>query len=183
VGDQLRPSEVFARRVREVRERQRWSQDDLARRLGELGLPMDRAQVARIERMDRKVSINEVFIIALALNVAPVHLLVPVTSFEPEVLLAPKLAVTPRLARQWLRGQTALGEEDARSYFAEISDDEWSAHQKPGINVVLQLAQQLVHAVVDEDRDRAAGLIDTLHADLEVQRELHNLPQRKVEAD
>ena len=183
MADRLRPSQVFARRVREVRERQRWSQEDLARRLGELGLSMDRAQVARIERRDRKVSIDEAFVLAHALSVSPEYMLIPLTSAEPEVLITPELAVTPRQARQWLRGRGALAGEDAKTYATEISDEEWAAQQQQGVAHVLRLAQEFVEAVVGEDRPLAAEVGDRLKAELERQAELHDLPRRMSTPD
>jgi transcriptional regulator with XRE-family HTH domain len=55
-GGFMKPSEVFAERMQEVRERRRWSQQELADRLDELGWPTDRSTLARIEGKSRGVA-------------------------------------------------------------------------------------------------------------------------------
>jgi transcriptional regulator with XRE-family HTH domain len=173
-----RPSEVFRDQLRGVRERKRWTQLELARVLTEdLGEETHQATITKIEKGTRGVSLDDALRLAAVLDVSPLNMVVP-RGAEPEVLLAPELAVTPRRMRQWVRGQRPLRKEGERFYFSEVSDEEWLAQHKHGIGHVLRLAQQLVDAVVDEDRDQAADVIDALHVELERQRDLQHLRRR-----
>ncbi len=130
------PGETFRHRLREAREARPMSQRGLAARLTELGLPMSQAAVTRIERGDRKCSLDEAVAIAAALDVAPMHLFLPIDGDDP-VQLAPALEVDAPLARAWARGEQPLRPEDARFYafqapsvrltagdLARLSDDE-----------------------------------------------------------
>jgi transcriptional regulator with XRE-family HTH domain len=120
------PSHHLARRVREIREHRRWTQQDLANRLAELDFPLGRPAITKIEARDRGVSVDEALALAAALGVAPVHLLVPVDN-EAWFALSKKWTVPAPLARDWIRGGAPLGDsEDERWYLTLRPDDEWS---------------------------------------------------------
>lgn len=122
------PNETFARYLREVRERRRWSQQDLADRMDELGWPLDRSTIARTEAgpAQRKVSLDEAIALSAALGVAPIHMFVP-RSDDEKLALTPTWTVGAHSARQWVRGRLALAsntvEEDARVYYIEVADE------------------------------------------------------------
>jgi transcriptional regulator with XRE-family HTH domain len=65
--------------MRGVRAARGWSAQQLADRCAELGMPdLDRSAVANIENERRqRIGVDELFVLALALGVAPVHLAVP----------------------------------------------------------------------------------------------------------
>jgi transcriptional regulator with XRE-family HTH domain len=69
--------------IRELRRRHGWTQQELADRLNQLGAHIDRAAVAKVELEKRRLTLDEAFHYALALDVAPVHLLVPTDGDEP----------------------------------------------------------------------------------------------------
>jgi transcriptional regulator with XRE-family HTH domain len=119
---------VVARRVREVRSRRGWSAQELADRLREAGFPeLDRGIIANLESGRRRsVSIDEVLALALVLDMAPVHLFVPVAD---EALSIGRWAVGSGPAREWVRGNYALPSQDSRVYATEVPDEEWSARQ------------------------------------------------------
>ena len=71
------------------------SQQGLADRLNQLGARVDRSVVAKVESGKRAVSLEDAFRFALALDVAPVHLLVPIDSDEP-IHLAPNRGIAAR---------------------------------------------------------------------------------------
>jgi transcriptional regulator with XRE-family HTH domain len=115
--------EAFAARVKQVRERKGWKQHDLSRRLGELGYPMDRVTLSKIERgglRTRNVKLEEVLAIALALEVSPVFLIVPYEQ-EARLQVAPNVRPsTGAVARGWVEGRwTLTQEEDQRFFFTE----------------------------------------------------------------
>jgi transcriptional regulator with XRE-family HTH domain len=167
----MKPSEVFAERMQEVRERRRWSQQELADRLDELGWPTDRSTLARIEGKSRGVSLNDAVAIAAALGPSLNSMVVPLGSPKGvQIELAPKLCVAPSQARSWLRGHGPLREQDRRTYFTEVSDEEFHRMQQTGVSVMLGLLQQIVDALFNDDRESAAELVDDLNRQLARER-------------
>jgi len=71
------PSEVFAERLREVRAARGMSRPALARRMTEVGRPMNKLALLRIEKGDRKLSLDEALAIAWILSAAPAHMISP----------------------------------------------------------------------------------------------------------
>ena len=124
----LRPEEVIARRVQDLRKAHGWT----AARLGEeltarTDLKWDRNIVANLETGRRRiVSISEVLALAFVLDVAPVHLFVPLEDARPYAvtsgLVLPSVAV-----RRWVRGwphSMGLPGMNQRRYLAEIPESE-----------------------------------------------------------
>jgi transcriptional regulator with XRE-family HTH domain len=146
-----RPSEVFAERLREARERKRWSQQDLADRLAEMGEPVDRATIARTETGARGVYLDDAVAYAAALGASFLHMVVPLGNDQP-VIVAPNLVVSPIAARQWMRAQAPLRPEDQRTLVTESPDDEWVGRQNVLVNVLLEKVQSLIDAWGDKDR-------------------------------
>jgi transcriptional regulator with XRE-family HTH domain len=114
--------ELFAVRVREVRERRGWKQDYLGRRLleleGERTSPTKvnsaRVRVARTEAGTRAVVVDEAFLFAAALGVSPLALLLP---DEPEATVAVgSRSMDAGLLEAWIAGYVALDARDVRDY-------------------------------------------------------------------
>ncbi len=116
-GVRVSPSDNVRQRVRAVRSRQRWSLAQLAERMGELGYPMDVSTIGKIERGQRGVSIDDVFALALALEVAVIHLCVPLSD-DDRLAVTETRAMHPQLARRWARGFDPL-DADRRIYLTE----------------------------------------------------------------
>ena len=68
----MQPSEAFALRVKEVRSRRGWTQQELASRITGIGRPA----LTRIELNDREVTVDDLIQICAALGVSPVHMIV-----------------------------------------------------------------------------------------------------------
>lgn len=86
--------ENFARRLRELREERRLSQSQLAGRMQELGIPIDRVAITKIEqaaiesgstRKPRKVTVEEAVGFAAALDVS-LDALIPEPGATPHTL-------------------------------------------------------------------------------------------------
>ncbi len=73
----VRPSAVFAQRLRETRKARGLSQEELARRMGEAGRPLGKASLVRVENDAREPTLNEVVGLAHLLAAAPANLLSP----------------------------------------------------------------------------------------------------------
>ena len=124
--DPLTPGVIFGRRVREERERQRLTQDDVVERLSNLGRPMDRSNLGRIERGDTTGQLDNLFALALALGVAPIHLMLP-REEEELVAIAPKRTLAADEARSWVRGLKMLADSDPFAYFAAMPESDQRA--------------------------------------------------------
>src|SRR5947208_3077345 len=102
--EHLRPAEIVAKRVVEVRESRGWTQTELAERLREIGYNKSRSTLTKLEGGKyRNVSINDVFALAAALDDHPLHLLVPLED-DAMVAIAPKVHYPAALTRAWIRG-------------------------------------------------------------------------------
>ena len=101
------------------------SQQGLAERMNQLGARTDRSVVAKVESGRRAISLEDVFRYALALDVAPVHLIVPIDSTEP-IHLAPNLEAAPHEVRAWIRGFRPML-QDPRVYFSRVPRSEFRA--------------------------------------------------------
>lgn len=124
--------QVTARRVRYLRERLGWSQQDLADKLANFGMPIDRAQLARLEGGKRGISLDETMRLAFVLDVAPVHLITdPEEGAEP-MQTTPGAEVEPWEARAWVRGQKPLIFQDPRSYFMNVPKAEFERYRLTG---------------------------------------------------
>lgn len=104
------------------------SAQELADRVKEIGGRLDRAAISKIESKARNVSLDEALMLAVALDVSPVHLFLPLDDDAP-VQLAPKLApVKARDVREWLRGRAPLPTTNEKTFrTAWIPDSEWES--------------------------------------------------------
>jgi transcriptional regulator with XRE-family HTH domain len=111
--------EVVARRTREIREHRGWLQADFLNRLDALGHHMEQATLSRIENGVRRVTVDELVLLALALDVSPAHLVVPVDQ-TARVELAPGTVERAVDVLRWFTGRQALRDTDAKVYAREM---------------------------------------------------------------
>ena len=130
----LTPSAVVADRIREVRGYRGWSASELAERCSDLGMPeLNRSVIANIENGRRHdVSVTELLVFARALDVAPVHLLVPIDASDHDrYALTPNSALQFERAREWIRGHWADNSVDKRVYFSQVPEREFVPPEPP----------------------------------------------------
>ncbi|MGH9250758.1 MAG: helix-turn-helix domain-containing protein [Acidimicrobiales bacterium] len=119
------PSQALAAAVRECRRtRKGWSQERLSRELDGLGVRLHPTAIVKIERGTRGVSVDEAFALALALQVAPVHLLVPLDDDAP-VAVTPNTSAPAAEVRDWVRGRRELDDDAERWYFFWVPASEF----------------------------------------------------------
>ena len=131
-GDERRQdpiAAIVAGRVRELRDRRGWSGTELAERMAEAGMPQfDRGILANFESGRRRsISVDEVLVLALVLDVAPVHLFVPVEEVRVE---RGWWTVSAGPVREWVRGNYPLPSQDSKVYRTEVPDEEWRAFEE-----------------------------------------------------
>jgi transcriptional regulator with XRE-family HTH domain len=130
----LSPTQVVAKRVREVRQKRGLTAAQLAEQMTRVGVPWKRGVVAKLESGLREaVSVEELLALAYVLDVAPVHLLVPFDDKTP--YRATPTQVEPAGAiRDWVRGAWYIDGVDVRGFFSELPDHEFRppAPDRPG---------------------------------------------------
>lgn len=98
---------ITRKRVREERERQNLNLAALARRVTALGRPMSTLAVQRIEEGARRVDVDDLIALALALDIAPIALLAPAGDSGDETFaVADDQPAAPlELIWPWMRGE------------------------------------------------------------------------------
>lgn len=98
------PGDLFARRLRQERQRQQISQAELARRTAEiLQTSLDPSAITRIEQRTRTVRLDEAVAVAQALDVPLVTLLEVGAEVENEAALQESIAELALLQGRWER--------------------------------------------------------------------------------
>ncbi|AWT42811.1 MULTISPECIES: helix-turn-helix transcriptional regulator [Streptomyces] len=121
------PVEAVAQRVRDARNRKGLTAQELADRLKAAGVPWDRGTVTKLETGRRQnVSIVEWLALARVLDVAPVHLLVPLENGGSYMATPAEAAKTDRV-RYWVRGLVPLGRTNVRMFRTEVPAAELKA--------------------------------------------------------
>jgi transcriptional regulator with XRE-family HTH domain len=158
----MAPSAVFRQSLREARRLKRWTQQELADALAELGAKIDATAITRIERGVRSVSLDEVVLIAAALGVSPMHLFVPLDDKAP-VQVAPGLVRPAADVRAWVRGQRPLRvSDDDRLFYTQAPDNDWAsvipgAHEALGDERGTRLVKFTDRETYEDFRQRASG--------------------------
>ena len=118
------PDRVVVEQVRALRERLGLSQEKLAGRLRELGLEFTQAAVARLETgRTRNLSVQHLFALAAALDVAPVQLLAGSFTTQ-EVPIVGDTTLSPRHCRDWIRGRRPLPDANQNPYYEQVAVEE-----------------------------------------------------------
>jgi transcriptional regulator with XRE-family HTH domain len=157
-----RPHKVIAERVREVRSSRGLTAARLAERMQETGISWDRSVVANLENGRRaSVTVEELLALAFVLDVAPVHLVVPLTP-DGWLAITPDASTTNEHARAWIRGNAALPGGDERKFFSEVPEDEWKRRVEQQQEFERQLAEAGIITKVGpdgevRDYDRESG--------------------------
>ena len=98
--------ENVAQTVRKFRESRRFSYAELSRKLGQFGREIPPLGLRRIEAGDRRVDVDDLAALAIALNVSPLALLLPMT--DSRVLPADEDAHHSEEIWRWGRGFSPL---------------------------------------------------------------------------
>ena len=99
------PSERFGRRLQELRKQTRgWSQQRLADELVKIGWPLDRTAIAKIEKAQRGVSVDDLVALAVALNVSPGWLLAPAEAGEEPAPVVGSVSAPAWTVWDWVDG-------------------------------------------------------------------------------
>ena len=87
---------------------------ELSDRLSQLGRPIPTLGLSRIEKGNRRVDVDDLVALAIALGVNPVALLIPEgAESDEEIELTAEVRVPARVARDWINGRIPLPEHEA----------------------------------------------------------------------
>lgn len=163
--------EALGQRVKEIRERKGWFQQDLADRLGAAGYPMNRVTVAKVEAGKRGVTVDDLLALAAVLNVSPVRLMLPDAAGEEPVSITPAVSVPAWAAWAWAEGQGPLPTlsdddglytvEEAEEYLRERPAELRQREQDPAVRAAVRLVhrvQRVAWHARKPKRQRAADL-------------------------
>lgn len=96
---------TLAEQIASIRAHRRMTFVELSARLAAIGQPIPILGLRRIERRERQVSVADLLALALALDVAPVDLIVPATA--EHVAVTATVNMRAAVAREWIRGEHA----------------------------------------------------------------------------
>jgi transcriptional regulator with XRE-family HTH domain len=155
-----RATQIVARRVREARKSRGWTQAELAERLEEVGYPKTRDTLTKLESgQQRGISVDDVFALAAALGVNPVHLLTPLEDNVP-VAITNSVVYPAWVVRRWIGGTFAWLPGLPDTDFAQIPESELAERIVGRLERdMTPLTRGLMH---DETRARARRLAKQL---------------------
>ncbi|HLL66419.1 MAG TPA: helix-turn-helix transcriptional regulator [Micromonosporaceae bacterium] len=113
----FRASDLIASQLKQLRARRNLTVKELAARCQEIGgRDMTANVLTNIEVRRRDVSADELLLLALALDVAPVHLLTPAPGATGGLAVTADVVADPEAAALWIRGDAALLPSRATAY-------------------------------------------------------------------
>ncbi|MFF7854109.1 helix-turn-helix domain-containing protein [Streptomyces sp. NPDC007904] len=128
------PTEAIARRVTALRQRKGLTRQQLGEAMAERGVEWNRFTVSSLENGKRQnVTVVELLALARVLDVAPVHLFVPLEDDQP-YRVTPKETLPAHRIRPWVRGIAPLPGMDSRIFSTEVPLAElraWSGEERP----------------------------------------------------
>ncbi len=101
-------AERVAHNVQHLRHDQNLSLQGLSDRLTDLGQPISLGQLSKLERGHRRVDVDDLVALAVALGVSPSRLLLPETTGPEDVPLTPALRCSTDEAWRWAAGVAPL---------------------------------------------------------------------------
>jgi transcriptional regulator with XRE-family HTH domain len=127
VGD-LTASQIFSRRLKEVRDFHGWTQEQLSTHLRKADVNFSQETIAKLEKDTTRadhLTVNELFAICVALHVSPIFMTAPLDEHKPRLYISKAVQPPdPREARAWLRGEKELDGQDPRTFAVQRPDDE-----------------------------------------------------------
>ena len=175
----VRVTRGIGRRVAHYRERADLTASMLSARCGELGLPIDRNVIAKLENGHRNsVTADEVYVLAAALGVAPVVLLFGAGTEETAEIL-PGQHVPSFAATEWFSGAAPLPSpgvtQGRRGWVSEpLSLYRDYEGNRAGEMSCLALAAEVAQQAADADGSRRAELEAAAKGARDLARQYHD---------
>lgn len=119
-------AERVAANVRRFRRAREWILQDLSDALGRVGRPIVLSGVGKIEQGERRVDVDDLVALALALEVSPLALMFdePALAVDDEIQLTGQRSMPVPEALDWACDRAGM------TWLIKISDASWSALQE-----------------------------------------------------
>jgi transcriptional regulator with XRE-family HTH domain len=144
-------ADTVAANVKQLRAHRGLTQADLSQRLTEIGRPIPVASIGKLETGLRKIEVDDLVVLAIALDVSPLTLLLPGSRRATDAVAA--TGVTTNAGRLWEWG---LG---VRSLEEGPTSDEFTSWSLPWwLHVDAEVPSSLLHPLSREQ-------IESEHAD------------------
>lgn len=120
-------AEAVSKNIRRTREQRGLTIYELAAKLQAVGRPVAPSAVAKMERAERQVTVDDLVAVALALNTSPISLLLPAVWGDVPVQLTTGQRLTARTAWRWIRGMSPASDYGVSSSEIVVGpdDDQW----------------------------------------------------------
>lgn len=125
-------SERVSENIERFRKLRGLSQAQLANKLTKAGRPMLDTAVSKMERGVRRVDVDDLVALALALDISPVALLMPPTADRAKVSLTDKFEVSSQFAWLWAAGEAPASDfllDPVNEHTEEEHEAYWAARQ------------------------------------------------------
>ncbi|WP_158697256.1 helix-turn-helix domain-containing protein [Streptomyces hokutonensis] len=120
-------AQAVARNVERIRKIRNMTIYSLSGELDKVGRPIAPSAIAKIERQQRQVTVDDLVALAVALNTAPIALLLPSVWGDSPIELTSERRLAARTAWRWVRGLSPASDYGVNP--AEVvvgsDDDEW----------------------------------------------------------
>lgn len=150
-----------AANVRALRRARGLELSHLSERLERLGQPISLAGLSRLELGQRRVDVDDLMALALALDVTPLRLLLTATADADPVFVTPRTDPSTREAWEWATGERPPGVAPLFSTSSRRSGEDllrWRRENTPHRDrEVMSLSDQMEHAGVLAALERAAA--------------------------
>ena len=177
------PNQVVGERVRTIREARRLSQRELAARVQALGVRIHHPGIGKVEQGQRRLDVSELFAFAYALDVSPLHLMVPADDDAGGVAVTPDVTLTKSgNLRRWIRGHVPLAGQDGSRFYriaVPLSESDFDSFmlEQADHNRLVEAADDLRDAVARRDSAEVAQFLR------EVFRRAHDVARRHMTED
>lgn len=140
--DESPPSlgDVAAGNVKRIRSERGWTQAQLAERLAALNYPIGQPTLAKVEKGNRKISVDDAIALAIALNVPPLNLLLP-DRLDAEVSLPGQRRARSLELRRWFDARGPLLGMDESEYFSGANEFDRYLHRDQNRLAVIDIVE------------------------------------------
>jgi transcriptional regulator with XRE-family HTH domain len=146
---------VVGERIKWLRIRRGWLQDDLSALLQHAGIAIQQPTLSRIERGERALDMQEMLGFAVVLGISPLGLILP----DEEIEAGGRAFDEIRLRDFW-RGLIVPGWADALAYSDGMPADERSAYRLAGVErLVVAVTDRLLRAIGEGEKKLALDLL------------------------
>ncbi|MFC4500676.1 helix-turn-helix domain-containing protein [Streptomyces vulcanius] len=120
-------AEAVAKNVERLRKTRNKTIYSLSGELSEVGRPITPSAIAKIEKQQRQVTVDDLVALAVVLNTSPISLLLPPEWGDGPVDLTSERRLTARTAWRWIRGLSPASDYGVSPSEIVVGpdDDEW----------------------------------------------------------